>query len=194
MSARPALYDSTTLDIPWRDLPKTNSTKLRIGVLSEDPSLPVHPPVKRAVAEAVDLLEAQGHFIHIIPHPAAHVADSVALSLAFFSIDDAHSDHIAAGGEPPVPSVIQAGETFAAVNTSLLDDCAGLTGISRLLALNVKREAIAEDWREIWKEQRLDVVIGPAAQNTAIPHDTFGVPPYTLLLNLLDVSLPSSPW
>ncbi|KNG50477.1 general amidase-b [Stemphylium lycopersici] len=193
MSARPALYDSTALDIPWRDLPKATPTKLRIGVLSEDPFLPLHPPVKRAVAEAVKLLEAQGHSIHTIPHLAAYMADSVALSLAFFGIDDAHPDHIAEGGEPPVPSVKQAGEAFAAISTPFLDDCANLTGISRLLALNIKREAIAEEWREMWKEQKLDAVIGPAAQHTAVPHDTFGLPPYTLLLNLLDASLHSSP-
>lgn len=190
MSVRPALYDSTALDIPWRDVTQPLSTeKLRIGVISEDPAYPLHPPVKRALSNAVRLLEAQGHSIYRISASDANVANALILAFAFFGLDDTPPQHIAASGEPVVPSVNQAMGAFHAVKSNFLDDCAHLEGIKHVAALNVKRETIAEGWRKIWKEQKLDVVIGPPAQNTAVPHDTYGLPPYTLLLNVLDVSL-----
>jgi amidase len=190
MSVRPALYDTDALDVPWRDLSKSpNTEKLRIGVVSEDPSFPLHPPVKRALADAVSLLEAQGHYIHKINASSAHVANALALAFAFFGLDDTPPQHVAASGEPLVPSVKQSMGAFHDFKCDFLDDCAHLEGIKRVAALNVKRHKIAEDWRRIWKEQKLDVVIGPSAQNTAVPHDTYGLPPYTLFLNVLDVSL-----
>lgn len=189
VSARPALYDSTALDVPWMDLSGSPiPEKLRIGVVSEDPSFPLHPPVKRAMAEAVRLLEAQGHYIHKISAPSAHVADALAVAFAYFFLDDTPPKYIAASGEPVVPSVKQSMEAFHAFKNSFLDDMAHLEGVKRVAALNVKRKIIADEWRSLWKEQKLDVVIGPSAQHTAVPHDTYGLPPYTLFLNVLDVS------
>jgi amidase len=59
--------------------------------------------------------------------------------------------------------------------------------------LTVKRQELSEDWRRLWSELNLDAVIGPPAQNTAVPHDTYGWPPYTCHLNLLDVSVIVAP-
>lgn len=189
MSVRPALYDSTALDVPWLDLSASpGPEKLRIGVVSEDPSFPLHPPVKRALAEAVRLLEAQGHYIHKISAPTAHVADALAIAFAYFFLDDTAPQHIEASGEPLVPSVKQSMGAFHAFKNSFLDDMAHLEGVKRVAALNVKRNIIMDEWRSLWKEQKLDVVIGPSAQHTAVPHDTYGLPPYTLFLNVLDVS------
>jgi amidase len=184
---KPAMYDATALDVPWRDLEVPPSApKLRLGLLSEDPTFPLHPSVKRALAQAVSLLEAKGHEVVRIPPSRAQVANALALAFAYFGLDDPPA-HIAASGEPLVPSVVQAMEAFGAFKCDFLDDCEGLTGIPRLAALNVKRESIANGWRRIWREERLDAVIGPPAQSTAVAHDTFGLPPYTLLLNVLDV-------
>ncbi|ORY02840.1 amidase [Clohesyomyces aquaticus] len=189
LSTRPALYDSTALDIPWREIadPKTEP-KLRVGLLGEDPMFPLHPPVKRAVADAAKTLQAHGHKVIPIPASRAQVADATTLAFAYFFLDGAAMSHITASGEPIVPSVVQVQDTFAAFasNSTFCDDIEGLEAIARLAALNVKRHAIAESWRKMWKDERLDVVIGPPAQSTAVRHDTFGLPPYTLLLNVLD--------
>jgi amidase len=189
MGARPALYDSTALDISWCDLQIPSATKkLKLGVLGEDPVFPLHPPVKRALADAVKMLEGQGHQAVKIPASRAHVANALALAFAYFSLDDTALSHIAASGEPIIPSIIQGGEDFAKFKSQshFLDDIEGLEGVAKIAALNVKRHTIAEEWRRIWKEEGLDAVIGPGAQNTAVRHDTYGLPPYTLLLNVLD--------
>ena len=191
MGTRPALYDSTALDIPWRYLPPApGAPRLRLGVLGEDPVFPLHPPVRRALVGAVKILEAQGHEIVQIPMERAHVANALALAFAYFSLDDTPFSHIAASGEPIILSIIQGGEDFAKFRSQshFLDDIKSLEGVPRVAALNVKRYMIAEEWRSLWKEKVLDGVIGPGAQNTAVRHDTYGLPPYTLLLNVLDVS------
>ncbi|EOA89243.1 uncharacterized protein SETTUDRAFT_127824 [Exserohilum turcica Et28A] len=187
MSVRPALYDSSVLDVPWRDLSKSPSTgKLRIGVLSEDPSYPLHPPVKRTMAEAVKLLKAQGHEIYNIDPATAQVDNALMIAFNYFFLDDKPMEFIAASGEELVTSVKQSMGVFHSVKSTFLDDIAGLEGVVRVAAINTKREAIIEAWREMWKQQKLDVMIGPPAQHTAVPHDTYGLPPYTLLLNVLD--------
>ena len=61
IDAGPATLDSTATDVPWRQVKQRLDSKLRIGVLAEDPSYPLHPPVKRALAEAVRKVEATGH-------------------------------------------------------------------------------------------------------------------------------------
>lgn len=182
------MYDATALDVPWRDLEVPPSVpKLRFGLLTEDPAFPLHPPVKRALAQAVSALEAKGHQVVPISPSRAQVSNALALAFAYFGLDDPPA-HIAASGEPLVPSVIQAMQAFGAFKCDFLADCEGLQGIPRLAALNVKRQSIADEWREVWRDERLDAVIGPSAQNTAVAHDTYGLPPYTLLLNVLDVS------
>ncbi|KAI4704841.1 hypothetical protein J4E89_009426 [Alternaria sp. Ai002NY15] len=187
LSVRPALYDTSALDVPWRDLEAPPSApKLRLGLLAEDSAFPLHPPVKRALAQAVSALEAKGHEVVPIAPARAQVANALALAFAFFMLDDTPPTHVAASGEPVVPSVIQSMEVFHSFKCDFLDDCKGLEGIKKLAALNVKRDAIQDEWRKIWKEQKLDGVIGPAAQHTAVVHDTYGLPPYTLLLNVLD--------
>ncbi|CAN9201860.1 unnamed protein product [Alternaria alternata] len=186
LSMRPAMYDATTLDVPWRDLEVPPSVpKLRFGLLTEDPAFPLHPPVKRALAQAVSALEAKGHQVVPISPSRAQVSNALALAFAYFGLDDPPA-HIAASGEPLVPSVIQAMQAFGAFKCDFLADCEGLQGIPRLAALNVKRQSIADEWRKVWRDERLDAVIGPSAQNTAVAHDTYGLPPYTLLLNVLD--------
>ena len=154
--------------------------------MAEDPAFPLHPPVKRALAAAAKALEAQGHEIVPIPVAQAHVADGLALAFGYFMLDSTGIKNVLDSGEPMVPSVEQSMETFRNFKSSFLDDCENTQGIYRVAALNCKREIIQEDWRKLWKDHKLDGVIGPAAQNTAIPHDTYGLPPYTLFLNVLD--------
>jgi amidase len=189
MSKRPALYDVTALDVPWRDLGVPPSApKLRLGVLAEDSAFPLHPPVKRALAQAVSALEAKGHEVVPISPERAQVANALSLAFAFFGLDDTPPTHIAASGEPVIASITQGMEMLHSFKSDFLADCKDLEGIKKVAALNVKREAIADEWRQIWKEEKLDGVIGPAAQHTAVAHDTYGLPAYTLLLNVLDVS------
>ncbi|OAG38781.1 hypothetical protein AYO21_06976 [Fonsecaea monophora] len=183
----PATLDSTAIDVPWRQLEQKAETKLRIGVLAEDPLYPLHPPVKRALAEAVNRLKGQGHQVIQLSAEQGHVADATELAAELFSLEtETPRGHILASGEPPVPSVAAGHRPANFGSYKFLRDIGNLDKLKKYAALNVKRQELCEDWRKIWSEEKLDVVISPAAQNTAVPHDTYGWPAYSAFVNVLD--------
>lgn len=191
ISAHPARYDSTALDIPWQVLPPLlSSSKLNIGVLSEDPSLPLYPPVKRALLNASAVLAAQGHNLIPIGPEASHIASLAELSIALFTLDITDGiKYIASSGEPLVPSVAAGaapirGDSLSAFWASFDK----MDVFHKLAALGRETHRITEAWRTLWNELKLDAVICPGAQHTAVKHDTYQYPAYTVFLNVLDVS------
>lgn len=188
IEARPASLDSTALDIPWREISGQAKQEMRIGLVSEDPRYPLHPPVRRALNEAARLLRARGHEVIAIPAAEARVSDAVEVASGFFGLDPSVFDHIRASEEPLVPSVTKIQQVASSILNTYVTDIADLEGIPKIAALNMKRLEIAEAWRRIWIEYQIDAVISPPSQNTAVPHDQYGLPPYTAFLNVLDVS------
>lgn len=174
IEAMPWTYDSKTLCIPWRN---TQAKKpLTIGVLPPDPLYPYTPPVARALATATQKLETAGHnvvYLKSIPS----VEEAMRVSGHMFSLDNTKiwKKFIDASGEPIVPSILAT--HFAHQDSYSLED---------LFKLNVERQQVYDDWAGLWKDNKLDVMLGPGAETTAVPHDTYGVPPYTVLWNILD--------
>jgi amidase len=176
-------------------LPKPQTpAKLKLGLLGEDPAFPLHPPVKRTLANVVKQLEAQGHTIVPIPASRANIGKAVTIAYGFYGLDNVTGRAaIEKSGEPLVESVKNAIEAFGKYSSGpyrsdFLDDIKDLEGVPYVAALNTKRHIVAEEWMALWKELGLDGVIAPPAQSTAVRHDTYGMPPYTTFLNTLDVS------
>lgn len=191
IGARPAMLDSTAIDVPWRQLQKHPRSKLRIGILAEEPVYPLHPPVKRALAEAVKRLEAEGHEMIQLASAECHVSDATEVACELFMLETKTPlGNINASGEPMVPSVAKMHGPITAGHYRFVPNLEGLDILHKYAVLSVKRQELSENWRRIWSEKNLDAVISPAAQNTAVPHDMYGWPPYTCLLNLLDVRRP----
>lgn len=187
----PASYDSTTLAVPWKPIqPLARTTKLNIGVLLEDPLLPLHPPVKRAMTNATAALTKLGHNLIPIAPEASRVSDLAELSTLFFALGSpAASSYLQDSGEPPVPSVAKPGVPVQTpALKSLREKMQGVDEFSKLAALHQVRYELREAWRVLWNELKLDVVISPGAQHTAVKHDTYAYPAYTVFLNVLDVS------
>lgn len=190
INSRPALLDSTVADVPWRNVgpPKP---KLRFGILAEDPLLPWHPPVKKAVSDTADLLRAQGHEIVPLTAQDCFTAASYDVATQLFSLDKTSAEILAKGGEPLVPSLVFIREAMKEVKFDrdfLPDTRAIKDGLERLAILNVKRYEIQDLWKKMWVARGLDAVIGPGAQTTAVEHDMYALAPYTCLFSLLDVS------
>ncbi|KAE8418863.1 hypothetical protein BDV36DRAFT_294716 [Aspergillus pseudocaelatus] len=61
-------------------------------------------------------------------------------------------------------------------------DVNGRDRLSRLTVFRKMRALIVEDWID----HKLDLVLAPSAQSTAVKHDKFGLPAYTTLTNSLD--------
>ena len=186
LNTKPWLEDSNAHAVPWRsEIAIAAGRPLTIGVLPEDPLYPLHPPIRRALKKAAASLAAAGHkLVPIELKKATSVSTALALGFQMFQIDPARTpfQHIAASDEPIIPSVIVTLSSGAPPKP---------TGILEFAAMNVQRHTFGEEWRKIFKQEKLDAVIGPAAQHSAVPHDTYQNPPYTVIWNMLDVSCQS---
>ncbi|KAJ5604252.1 Amidase [Penicillium hordei] len=185
--AQPARYDSTIIDIPWRQVPIKPT--LRIGVVPESSIFPLHPPIQRVLAEAIHLLEAQGHHIIYLEEKDCRVMEANEIAWNFFTLDQASQKHLESAGEPPVPAMsymLKQGEKLKQFYKRSLPDMTNLDRLDKVALLNTRRADLREVYRKLWLQHNLDVCIAPPAQTTAVPHDTFGVAPYTTLTNLLD--------
>jgi amidase len=189
LDAQPARLDSTALDVPWRDVGSLAKAKLKLGMVTEDPCYPLHPPVRRALNEAVRLLEAEGHEIVRLGPSESLIAEATEVALAFFATKSGGPDLIEEGGEPAMNTVVLTRKVMSELTSKFLKDIDSLQGVEKLAALNVKWAAVVDAWRETWNKYNFDAVLSPAAQNTAVPHDQYGIPPYTVFLNTLDVNI-----
>ncbi|KAK2477311.1 hypothetical protein H9L39_09799 [Fusarium oxysporum f. sp. albedinis] len=188
LDSRPARLDSTAIDVPWRETPSLLGRKLKLGVLPEDPSYPLHPPVRNAVSQAVEKLRAAGHVVMELTAEECKIAELTEIAWGFFGLDSTGSRIVSDSGEPRIPSRDRIDSEFKRVAKIHLPDMTMLSPLERLSFLNAKKAAALEGWRKVWETRGLDAVVGPAAQNTAVKHDDYGVPPYTCFLNVLNAS------
>jgi Asp-tRNA(Asn)/Glu-tRNA(Gln) amidotransferase A subunit family amidase len=173
-------FDDTALGFPWIE-PSVRATKsLRIGVLPEDPRAPLHPSVQHNLSKAVEKLTSASHQIVDISEQVKFIGDAADVSFRFFRIDPDQTQvkHIRDGGEPFITSLRHTYDLEGKSPEPTLRD---------LFDLNVVKADFAAKMRLIFLENQLDVIIGPGYQATAVPHDTYGLPIYTVLANLVDV-------
>ncbi|KAF4336858.1 fatty-acid amide hydrolase [Fusarium beomiforme] len=190
INSRPARLDSTAIDVPWRKTPDMTGHKLNIGVLDEDPSYPLHPPIKHAVSQAISRQQESGRTLVKLTAEECNVAELTEITWGFFGLHSA-SGLVADAGEPPIPSRDRITSAFKRVAMTHLLDMASLSPLERLALLNVKRAAAVKAWRRVCESHGPDAVVGPAAQNTAVKYDDFGLPPYTAFLKILNAGHPS---
>ncbi|KAJ5920425.1 hypothetical protein N7516_011283 [Penicillium verrucosum] len=179
-------YDSAAVGAPWQTIPSSinASESLTIGVLAEDEYFPLHPPVKRALDRAVEALTRAGHrIIRLAGDDEAHsLAYASRIAFQYFTYGP-HKDVIAASGEPPVTSVAKAASPMS---SGPFPAQQGQGPFETILALHAARQRVHEAWRQTWVDQKLDVILAPGAQSTAVGHDTYGWPSYTVMWNVLD--------
>ncbi|KAF7548131.1 hypothetical protein G7Z17_g7278 [Cylindrodendrum hubeiense] len=186
LGQRPWRYDPTAIDIPWRAAEATKGGSLVVGVMAEDPDYPLHPPVKRALENAASALEKAGHkIIHLSADPKRSAGFGARIGFQYFSMMGPHPDVISEQvGEPLVASVARMVHPFttAPMPVSPEKDLA-----SQFAELNEVRDSYVESWQKAWIDNDLDVVLAPGAATTAVPHDTYGNPVYTLMWNVLNL-------
>lgn len=170
INSKPWNYDYTALAIPWH--PVEMKKTLTIGVILECPTWSVQPPIKRALKSATEILKQAGHTIIILEKfPSFKEANE--LSFSFFDIDNECTGfkHIEASGEPLVTSVK---DMYTPPPEGRKDKSLG-----DLLDMNQRRLEFRSEWLKIFVENKLDIIIAPGSHQTAVPHDTFRMPPYT---------------
>ncbi|KAF5001087.1 hypothetical protein FGRMN_1281 [Fusarium graminum] len=185
MSKRPWHYDPSVSDIPWRELKNTPEKRLVIGVMAEDPEYPLHPPVRRALAKAASVLEKAGHkMVYLSQDPKRNAGHGGRIGFQYFSMMGPDPDTISREiGEPLVNSVTIGVHPFSKGEFPVPPQ---LDVPERLARLNDVRFEYTKAWQQVWRDNELDVVLAPGAATTSVPHDTYGVPVYTLMWNVLD--------
>jgi amidase len=183
----PWKYDVTALNIPYHPVAtQAESTKLKVGILPEDPAFPIHPPVKRALESAIASLEKQGHtIVRLTLDESTSISYGNRLAFQYF-IYGPHKDHITPSGEPLVRSVAKFSSPMFTGPFPINPES---DFVDKIIGLHEARQRFADAWRKIWVDNRLDVILSPGSQSTAVLHDTYGWPPYTVIWNLLDVGL-----
>lgn len=181
LNSSPADLDDYALGVPWSAA--TQEETLTIGLLPEDPSFPLHPPMRRTLDAAVKALTAAGHRVIELAGEVPSVSRANSLAMGYFGLDPDRTAlrHITQAGEPFIPSL-----KF----TYDLNEPRKEPTLNELFDLNVARGQLATQARKMFVENKLDLVLGAAYQSTSVPHDTYGAPIYTLLWNLLNVSPP----
>ncbi|KAL4926283.1 general amidase GmdB [Aspergillus undulatus] len=182
LNADPWRYDAKAVAVPWNRQIES-PTLLTIGVLAEDPHFPLHPPVRRALETAVEVLRKKGHrIIRLSNDQCRDTARAARLAFEYF-LYGPRLDNITPSGEPVITSVAQFPSPSQSGPFLLSKD---LDVFEKIEILSVARKKYSNAWRKAIVENKLDAIFAPGAQNTAVPHDTYGMPPYTAIWNLLD--------
>ncbi|RDW65947.1 uncharacterized protein DSM5745_09686 [Aspergillus mulundensis] len=179
LGSSPSNIDDNALDIPWR-VGVNQNPFLRVGVLGEDALYPLHPPMKRAIATALNKLEAAGHTLVDISDqmPSISTAKDIASRLFNMDPDRTALAYVTRGNEPFIPSL---------QSTYDLEGRAPEPQLLELYDLNVAKARLLTAMRRVFVDNKLDVIIGPAYQSCAVPHDTYGVATYTVFCNLFNL-------
>ncbi|KAI9730866.1 MAG: hypothetical protein M1834_005584 [Cirrosporium novae-zelandiae] len=183
LAANPWDHEPSLIEIPWRTehiQPPLNQ-KLVIGVMWNDGVVQPHPPLTRALRNAVAALKAAGHTV-IDWDPKLHAALAEAASRAYF-LDGGreYTETLAAVGEPPVPAIkwlleSQTGKPYTVEET---------------WKLNNTLFALQKAYTAQWTTQSLDVLLTPPNPSLATPITPAPKPPnkywsYTSVFNALD--------
>ncbi len=171
-------FDDTAISAPWRSV--SSSGSLRIGLILEDKQYPLHPPTLRTLSEVVEKLKTAGHTL-VELHDIPSMSEINIRSFQYFGMDPAGTPftYIASTGEPRIPSIA----------ISLLPETQWLPAtLSNLYDLNEKRASDQAKFQRLIVENELDVIVMPGNAGPASTHDTYGLPPYTVYLNYLNVS------
>ncbi|KAG5967747.1 hypothetical protein E4U58_002118 [Claviceps cyperi] len=180
--AKPNRYDASAHAGPWQKS-QHHTRPLTIGLVPEDEHFPLHPPVRRAMNSAVKALTAAGHkLVPLSNSTDRSISYGNRLAFQYFTYAP-QVNYLTASGEPPVTSVSHG---YHPMFTGAFPVSQELEPLEKINAMQLAMHKYQDAWRQAWVDNNIDVFLAPVAQNTAVAHDTYGWPPYTLLWNLLD--------
>ncbi|KAF9701093.1 hypothetical protein EKO04_000110 [Ascochyta lentis] len=180
VQTRPWLLDPMALNVPWQTADTgIKEKKLRFGLIRSTPSRPLHPPIARALHSAATSLKAAGHTIVLLDDKIGDMYADVELAWKYFMLDPSGAafQHIQASGEDPIPSLKISGWPELKEWKPSLD---------ALWEMNTQRAGVLKKYHNLVAGEKLDAILMPAYQAVAPKHDTYGLPIYTALVNLLD--------
>lgn len=180
IDTQPWLLDENALNLPWRTVQPSKKT-LRFGLIRGCKERPLHPPIARALHSTATALKKNSHSIVLLDDKIPPIYSSILLAWKFFLLDPQKTPlkHIQASGEPIVPSL-------PTCNFSELKEWKPT--LEELWEMNVERAKIVKAYHDLMVGEGLDAILMCGYQAVAPKHDLYGLPLYTALQNLMNVS------
>jgi amidase len=183
IDAKPWLREPSLLPFPWKTEPQLPTSpgggkKLRVGVMYDDGVVRPHPPVLRAMKEAVKRLEGVEGIEIVEWTPYKHdLAWTIISSLYFCDGGAEESAALAASGEPWRP-----------LSTFILKENPGVEKLSvrELWDWTLARDQYRAEYAKLWHESGIDVLLSPVGPGVAPAHDEARYWGYTAQWNVLD--------
>ncbi|KAF2009229.1 amidase [Aaosphaeria arxii CBS 175.79] len=167
-------YDSAAVSVPWTNLRPTQ--KVRIGLVLDEGIYTPSPPVRRGLNMAAELLQ-QSENIKVVPITLPSIQEIYSDTIKYFTLlgGQHYYELFDRTGEPEIPSLKAIG----------LLSMPG-TDLRGFFDLNVRRQAAARQFQQLFHGKNLDAILMPPAPHTALPHDQWTSATYTGLWNYLD--------
>lgn len=176
LAAQPWKLDPSVLRQPWRpeEVSFVGGAKPRIGVMWNDGVVVPQPPMRRALAAAVEQLKAKGYeVVDFKPHRTAEAW--ALLKKLYFTDGGARVKNMSAATGEPVLEL-----------TQWIMEGARDTPASEVFDLVGQREKFRAEYAEYWESQGIDVLLCPPMPGPAAKRLTSRYWMYTAMFNLLD--------
>lgn len=171
--------DESVLGVPWA-VPQQRPI-LTVGIMPEDPQCPLHPPMQRTLKTVVNKLEACGHRIIDLSDQMPSLSEVSDLSSWYYTMDPDRVvlDNVTMSGEPFIPSL---------KSTFDLEGKGPEPHLRKFFDMNLIWGKLLSQMRQVFVDNKLDLILGAGYQSPAVPHDKYGYPMYTVFSNLMNVS------
>jgi len=177
--AKPWLYDPSL--VPEQTKADISDRRPVVGVFFQSGGLKPHPPVIRAINEAVEKLKAAGFEIKEFTPPDFNEMRDISHELLSLDGLSYAKGEMEKAGEPPVESVLKSGFWDKSRKTW-----------EEAWVFNSKKIAWQKQMLDAWQKANVDVVLGPAGPHTAVTPNEWTNFSYTVAWNAVDVSTPFS--
>ncbi|KAK2687284.1 hypothetical protein QWA68_013584 [Fusarium oxysporum] len=182
IESKPWDYDARCAPLPWRGhlYEEMHSRPLTIGVLMDDGVVRPHPPITRALRDAVEALKLEGH--EIVEWNTELHEQCIRTMDMFYTAD---------GGEDIRQDISRAGEPFIPHVKRLVNRGKAIS-VYEYWKLNKKKWDLQQGYLEKWNSiqsatgRKVDVLLMPVMPHTAVRHGGCGWVGYTKVWNVLD--------
>ncbi|KAK1959772.1 amidase [Colletotrichum sublineola] len=176
LNQEPWEEETSLVPLPWKRVEYFTPGQFTVGIIWDDGMVHPHPPVTRALKHAAKKLKEAG--IKVIDfEPYKHSEGAEIIEMLYFPDAAAtQKEVLSQGGEPVAPL------TEWAFNYSKSEPLS----IRENWELNLRREALREEYHHIMKERNVDFILCPAYVGVAAKCGTAQYWHYTTIWNILD--------
>ncbi|KAI3406590.1 hypothetical protein KGF56_000722 [Candida oxycetoniae] len=175
---KPWNYDTWSIPMLWRDVPKPKADQLTIGVVRDDGFVRPSPPIRRGIDVVVSKLEAAG--VKVVPFVQKNAKLAYETVHKMYTCDgnDESRSLIAKSGEP-IPKLTKWSLNYG--------DGARVYTAAENRHLNTIRDDLREEYNKFFMDNKVDFILSPLYNNVA-PHsgEVYNWS-YTSIFNILDL-------